>query len=184
MKIISGRFKGRNFYTAKGSKARPTSTKVREALFNILYNKVDDAIVIDLFAGSGGFGLEALSRGCSKVCFCDYDRKAIRSIQEYLDEFEVDKQEYSIYSMDFNRALMKMQSDGVLADIIYIDPPYKSDIYNSILEKCVPLINDNGTIIIEHDKRASINMANGYITTQTKRYGNTTISIFSYEGES
>ncbi len=182
MKIISGRFKGRNFYTAKGSKARPTSNKVREALFNILYNKVNNAVVIDLFAGSGGFGLEALSRGCSKVCFCDYDKKAVRAIQGYLDEYGVDRNEYSIYAIEYNRAISRMESDGIFADIIYIDPPYSSTVYNDILEKCIPLIKVNGTIIVEHDKRANITMPSGFTCNQKKHYGNTSISIFSYEG--
>ena len=182
MKIISGRFKGRNFYTAKGSKARPTSNKVREALFNILYDKIIDAVVIDLFAGSGGFGLESLSRGCSKVCFCDYDKKSAFAIQNYLNEFKVEGSEYSIYQMDYNRAIVKMESDGVYADIIYIDPPYSSGIYEDILKKCIPLIKTNGYVIIEHDKRASIAMPQGFVNTHKKQYGNTYISIFSYEG--
>lgn len=183
MKIISGRFKGRNFYTAKGSKARPTSNKVREALFNILYGKVINSVVIDLFTGSGGFGFEALSRGASKVCFCDYDRKATREIQKYLEEYKVQRDEYDIYSMDYQRAISRMESEGVLADIIYIDPPYNSKVYDDILEKCVPLIKIDGTIIIEHDKRSNITMVQGYETIQTKQYGGTQISIFRYEGE-
>ena len=183
MKIISGRFKGRNFYTAKGSKARPTSNKVREALFNILYDKVEDSVVIDLFAGSGGFGLEALSRGSMKVHFCDYDKKAARTLQGYLDEYGIEKHEYSIYAMDYSRAIAKMQSEGVLADIIYIDPPYSSNVYENILEKCVPLIKINGTIIIECDKRANVMMPDGYINIQNKQYGNTSVSIYEYEGE-
>ncbi|MEX1376409.1 MAG: 16S rRNA (guanine(966)-N(2))-methyltransferase RsmD [Eubacteriales bacterium] len=182
MKIISGRFKGRNFYTAKGSKARPTSTKVRGALFNILYNRIYNAVVVDLFAGSGGFGLEALSRGASKVCYCDYDKRAIHSIQGHLDEFRVEKKEYSMYPMEYKRALTRMETDGVLADIIYIDPPYSSSVYSSILAECIPIINIDGTVIVEHDRRATIEMAEGYSLEQTKQYGNTTVSIFRYEG--
>ena len=183
MKIISGRFKGRNFYPAKGSKARPTSNKVREALFNILYGKVAGAVVIDLFAGSGGFGLEALSRGCSKLYFCDYDKRAAYAIQGYLEEFKAEKKEYSMYAMEFNRALSKMESEGVLADIIYIDPPYSSSIYDDILEKCIPLLKIEGIVIVEYDKRANIAMPPGYANIQNKHYGNTALSIFSYEGE-
>ncbi len=183
MKIISGRFKGRNFYTAKGSKARPTSNKVREALFNMLYGKVAGSVVIDLFAGSGGFGLEALSRGCSKVYFCDYDKKSAYSIQSYLNEFKVEKNEYSIYAVECNRALAKMESEGILADIVYIDPPYSSSIYDDILEKCIPVIKIDSTVIVEHDKRANITMPAGYVSVQNKHYGNTAVSIFSYEGE-
>ena len=183
MKIISGRFKGRTFYPPKGSKARPTSNKVREALFNILYDKVTDAVVIDLFAGSGGFGLEALSRGCEKVHFCDYDRKSSHSIQEYLDAYCVDKNEYKIYAMDYKRAISKMESDGICADIIYLDPPYSSSIYEDLLERCIPLIRINSTIIVESDKRKNIAIPTGYTNTQTKQYGNTIISIFNYEGE-
>ena len=182
MKIISGRFKGRNFYTAKGSNARPTSSKVRGALFNILYNKIYNAVVVDLFAGSGGFGLEALSRGAAKACFCDYDRKAMHGIQGHLDEYGVEKKEYSLYSMEYKRALMKMETEGVLADIIYVDPPYNSKVYDSILVECIPIVNIDATVIIEHDRRAGIEMAAGYTLDQTKQYGNTTISIFRYEG--
>lgn len=183
MKIISGRFKGRNFYPAKGSKARPTSNKVREALFNILYDKIKNAVVIDLFAGSGGFGLEALSRNCSKVYFCDYDRKSIHALQEYLDNFGIHKREYGIYSMDYSRAMAKMESEGVYADVIYVDPPYSSDVYETILEKCVPLIKMNATIIIEYDKRTNIAMNEGYVNIQSKHYGNTVVDLFRYEGE-
>jgi len=85
--------------------------------------------------------------------------------------------------MDYQRAMSRMESDGVLADIIYIDPPYNSKAYENILEKCVPLIKIDGTIIIEHDKRANIDMSEGYENIQTKQYGGTQISIFRYEGK-
>lgn len=182
MKIISGRWRGRNFYTAKGTKARPTSNMVREALFNILFDKIDSAIVVDLFAGSGGFGFEALSRGASKVHFCDYERKSIRTIEGYLKDFKAQDEKYSLYAMDYKRAISKMLSNGVLSDIIYVDPPYKSNIYEDILKMCVSLINVDGIIIIEHDKRNDIIMYDGYTYLNKKRYGNTAISIFQYKG--
>jgi len=183
MKIISGRFKGRNFYPAKGTQARPTSNKVREALFNILYDSIDEAVVIDLFAGSGGFGLEALSRGCSKVHFCDRERKSCGAIKGCLEEYGVEKREYEIYPADYLRAIGRMETEGVKADILYIDPPYKSGIYDNILEQCRPVLAEGASVLIEYSSKGSIPMPAGYIKLQDKKYGNTLLSIFRYEGE-
>lgn len=182
MKIVSGRWKGRNFYPAKGSSARPTSNIIREALFNMLYGKVVDAVVVDLFAGAGGFGFEALSRGASEVHFCDIERKTVGTIKGYLEEFKADPKEYLLYFMDYKRAVSKMESFGVNADIIYVDPPYKAKYYKDVMERCKSILKKDGLIIFEHDKKVDIETVESYIFESKRRYGTTMISTYQYKG--
>ena len=149
MKIISGRLKGRSIKINKGSSFRPTLSRIREDLFNLLKHSkilninIEDTVFFDLFCGSGSIGIEALSRGAKKVIFNDIDNLNIQSVKNFLIKTELDN--YEIYNNDafINKGLISKE-----ANIVYIDPPYISDI--KLVEKNIfPQIPNNCLIIFE-----------------------------------
>ena len=153
MKIISGRLKGRSIKINKGSGFRPTLSRIREDLFNLLKHSkilninIEDTVFFDLFCGSGSIGIEALSRGAKKVIFNDIDNLNIQSVKNFLIKTELDN--YEIYNNDAftNKGLISKE-----ANIVYIDPPYISDI--KLVEKNIfPQIPKNCLIIFETDQK-------------------------------
>ena len=153
MKIISGKFKGRSITISKGNSFRPTLSRIREDIFNLLqHNKTlnvnfENLIFYDLFCGSGSIGLEALSRGAKKVIFNDIDNLNIRLIKDFLLKTEIDN--YEIYNND---AFMNKDLISKEANIVYVDPPYKSEI-KLIKEYIFPQIPNNCLIVFETNQK-------------------------------
>ncbi|MEI8124272.1 MAG: 16S rRNA (guanine(966)-N(2))-methyltransferase RsmD [Parachlamydiaceae bacterium] len=177
MHILSGIYKGKTVTSPKGLKTRPTSGRLRQALFNICQGDVDGANLLDLFAGSGAMGLEALSQGAAKVTFVDNDRESIRCIQNNIQAFEVGKATEVIYKDVFD-ALQDLNKKKKEFNIIYADPPYES------------FINKNGVkvsfstevvTLLDHliDMGSSILLPHGslFIEDAAKAAPNTTESI-------
>lgn len=125
MHIISGLYKGRKILAPKGLKTRPTSGRLREALFNICQGEIEGIAFLDLFAGSGAMGLEAYSRGAQIVTFVDNSRESIRCIQENIRTLGLEKCSRVIYG-DVFEALADLARRGNGYDLIYADPPYES----------------------------------------------------------
>jgi 16S rRNA (guanine(966)-N(2))-methyltransferase RsmD len=123
LKIISGRFRSRLLKTPKGEKTRPTLAVMRKAVFDILQSEIEDACFLDLYAGSGAMGLEALSRGASHATFVESHRPAFCCIEENTRQLDVQKS-CTLISYDTRLALKKMARDGQSFDIAYADPPY------------------------------------------------------------
>lgn len=123
MQIISGQFKGRVLSSPKGTGTRPTSGRLREALFNICVHKIADARFLDLFAGSGAIGFEALSHGARSTAFVDNNREAIRCIKANVEALELEKSSEVIFG-DVFQQLERLAKKGQSFDIIYADPPY------------------------------------------------------------
>lgn len=123
LRIIGGQFKNRPLKTPKGPQTRPSLAILRKAVFDILQDFVLEAHVLDLFAGSGAIGIEALSRGAAKATFVDKDPQASHCIRENLKQFGIEENA-SLLKADVFQALEKMASKALLFDIIYIDPPY------------------------------------------------------------
>ena len=155
MRIISGKARGTKLYTLEGEKTRPTLDRVKESLFNIIQNEIQDKVFLDLFSGSGAIGLEALSRGAKKAILCDKSRKAYEIIIKNAEKTHL-TDNAEIYNLDFKDVLQNKINQEL--DIIYLDPPYESDFVieavNLILEK--NLLNDNSIIIIETDNKGKI----------------------------
>ena len=125
MRIISGTARGLTLNTLEGDSTRPTRDMVREALFSMLLNKIPDCVFLDLFAGSGAIGIEALSRGASFCNFVDINPQAVYIIKENIKKakFENNSQ---VYNTDYKKAISKFDSN--MFDIIYVDPPYNKEI--------------------------------------------------------
>lgn len=155
MRIIGGKAKGTKLYTLEGNNTRPTLDRVKESLFNILQNDIQDSVFLDLFAGSGAIGLEAISRGAKKSILCDNSRDAVEVIKQNIKKTKFEKQ-VELYKLSFDKLLTEKINEKI--DLIYIDPPYKTNFaYEAlkiILEK--ELINPESTIVIETDREEEI----------------------------
>ena len=155
MRIIGGKARGTKLYTLDNNHTRPTLDRVKESLFNIIQNKIQDCVFLDLFSGSGAIGLEAISRGAKKAILCDDSKDAIEIIKKNIEKTHLQKQvEY--YLSPYERVLKEKINEKI--DITYIDPPYKTNlVYKSVktlLEE--KLLNDNSIIIIETDETEKV----------------------------
>src|SRR5215471_2418516 len=133
MRVIAGKFKGRRFNALHGLDVRPTSDKLRETLFNIISQRVKESHFLDLCAGSGAIGIEALSRGASKVTFIEHSRRAYKVTNENLRHCGI-KDDVQVIHQDALKALKHISADRMIKfDCIYFDPPYESDLYMPVL---------------------------------------------------
>ena len=151
MRIISGKARGTKLYTLDGENTRPTLDRVKESLFNMIQSKINDCIFLDLFSGSGAIGLEAASRGAKKVILCDSSKEAIQIIKRNIEKTHTEEQ-IELYHTSSQELLENKIKEKV--DIVYIDPPYKTnlafDSVKTILDK--EIINKNSIMIIETDE--------------------------------
>lgn len=178
MRIISGSARGMNLKSPHGKKIRPTSEKVKEAFFNIVQDSIKESWFLDLFSGSGGIGLEALSRGAKKCIFVDKDRDSIHLIRENIQLTGM-QEKASVYQGDARRVLLGFSKKEICFDIVYIDPPYK---YTKITETlCLlhqeRLLVEGGIIGVERPSRDSMWDYSPFSLQQKKNYGDTTLYL-------
>ena len=152
MRVISGKSRGKKLVSLEGDNTRPTLDRVKEALFNKIQFNIKDAIVLDLFAGSGALGIETLSRGAKEVVFCDKVPEAINVIKENVTNTNnLDKS--IIINKDYKDVLENLSNQKKKFDIIFLDPPYKTNLAIDSLQKIImsKLLTEDGIIIIETD---------------------------------
>lgn len=151
MRVISGTAKGSSLYSLEGDTTRPTLDRVKEALFNILQKDIREAIVLDLFSGSGALGIEALSRGANKTVFCDKSNNAIEMIQKNLEKTHL-REKSEIITKDYKKALQDFEGKYQF-DLIFIDPPYEADIaIEAVARICsLNLLKEQGIMVLETD---------------------------------
>ncbi len=175
MRINSGRFKYRKLEIPES--ARPTTEKVREAVFSMLIGKVEGATVLDLFAGSGSLGLEALSRGAEFCVFNEGDRKNYKILKNNIANCKAEEIS-STYNNDFRKALILANREF---EIIFVDPPYREGYYGEVFELVEEygLLADGGVIVAEHlnDNELSDKIL-GFSRTKHKRYGTIGVDFF------
>ena len=149
MRIISGKARGTKLYTLEGENTRPTLDRVKESLFSIIQNNLQDAIVIDLFSGSGALGLECLSRGAQKAYLCDKSPMAIEIIKKNIQKTHMNNNTI-VLNIDYKKSIEKINEE---TDIIFIDPPYKANIATDAIEIITnkKILRKNGIIILETD---------------------------------
>lgn len=183
MRIISGLSKGRVLETIKGMNTRPTSDRVKESLFSIIQDRIKDSIILDLFAGTGNLGFEALSRGASKAVFIDQNIKAIDAIKR--NSRNLGYEEVSeIYRNDAMRALTELSKRDIVFNIIFIDPPYCKDYEETLLSLIddKSILHNEGIIIIEHDAKTILSHRVANLECYDRRkYGGTGLSFFRKE---
>lgn len=152
MRVISGKARGTKLSSIESLSTRPTLDRVKESLFNIIQNNLKGAVVLDLFAGSGQLGIEALSRGADKAYLCDINRDAVKMIKQNLEKTKL-KDKAVVINEDYKKALRTLNTNEKF-DIIFIDPPYKEDIaVDSIIDIIhESRLKENGIMIIETDE--------------------------------
>jgi 16S rRNA (guanine(966)-N(2))-methyltransferase RsmD len=180
MRIISGSARGTKLYSPKNDKIRPTADKIKESIFNILQPITPDALVLDLFAGSGGIGLEFASRGAKKVYYVDNSRESIDLIKKNIAKCKFEEQSV-VMNLDFEAALSVMRKNDLRFDYIFIDPPYASFKNMQLIDRIFDskLMSDSGVIVLEVEKDESPAFKNIGISIKEKIYGRTKIIIIS-----
>lgn len=186
MRIIAGTVKGRTLKSLKGLETRPTLDRVREAVFNILGTKVLGANFLDLFAGTGAVGIEALSRGAAFCCFNDQNKKACEIIKENLQKCNF-VELGQVYSMDALRLISYLDGKKLIKfDVVYLDPPYISNNYSTYLQMLEEsgLLTEKSIIIAESRKNLNLEETYQRLKLQKKRsYGDTIIWFYKFFGE-
>ena len=181
MRVISGKARGTKLYTLDGNTTRPTLDRVKESVFNIIQNDIRDAVVLDLFSGSGAISIEAASRGAKKVIACDKSKEAINIINKNIQKTHLEEK-IDVYNLNYIECLNKLKNTEF--DLIYLDPPYKTDYAINAIEHIIKehLINENSKIIVETDDEQileEIEKENLQIIDKRK-YGRAIITFLKY----
>ena len=189
MRISAGQLKGRKIAVKKESgrgerdDIRPTSSKVREALFDILRNDIPGSSFLDLYAGTGAVGFEALSRGAARTCFVEHDRADAKEISQYVSKMGLDGMT-EVFTGTAERFLKRTEVAEVTFDIIFADPPYASD----EIEKILPIIDDGdilttgGCLVVEHPSKKTITTpCKALRPIKNYKYGDTMLTLYRKE---
>ncbi len=180
LRVISGEAKGHKLKTVKGNTTRPTTDRVKESLFNIIAGFVGDAEVLDLFAGTGNLGIEALSRGANSAVFVDKSRECSNVILENLTHTRL-LERSTIITSEVGLAISRLANEGKRFSLIFLDPPYNKNFVEKTLNYISKsdIILDNGLIVAEHDYIDSVPESIDHIKLlRSERYGDTVISFF------
>ncbi len=178
MRIVAGQFGGRVLRAPSGTATRPTSERVRQAIFNVLGEPPANCHVLDLFAGSGAMGIEALSRGAVHATFVDSGRPALQTLRANLDSLRIDANAVTIRPIDAVRAVTERPPSPW--HWVFIDPPYRTALATeTALALPVASLTPDATVIIEHDRRNSPTPTLGALTLADQRkYGDTVVSYY------
>jgi 16S rRNA (guanine966-N2)-methyltransferase len=180
MRVIAGDLGGRRIQAPSGRATRPTSDRVREALFSMLED-VGEASVLDLFAGSGGLGIEALSRGAAEAVFVERDASALRALQANLASLNLAAPRARVRRSEALAALRSARRRQETYDLVFIDPPYAEahDWGPELSVVLAPLLAPAARVIVESDRRAPLQLA--MQVERERRYGDTTIKIHRHQ---
>ena len=184
MRVVGGALRGRRLASFKGSAIRPTSDKVREAVFNLLGARTEVPLksVLDLFAGTGAMGIEALSRGAERAVFVERDAGAVSVIKKNLAACGVEgaAKVLKIEALSALRSLLKGDQGF---DLIIIDPPYGSPLVVEVLSDCRAILKPGGFVVLEVSKRTPLDGApEGLLVVSEKLYGDTLVYVFKRNG--
>ena len=191
MRIIAGKAKGRVFDAPKGISTRPTLDRVKEAMFGMVQFDVQDRRVLDLFAGSGNLGLEALSRGASHVVFCDADRSAAKLVEHNLCSLGFEGMG-SVFSSDCFSLLDQLALRHDSFSLVLLDPPYASGLLERVISELVDrkLLKNNAIILAEHSRKKPIdanalceNARNNLEFREPRKYGEVGVTYIRYFGD-
>ena len=181
MRVITGSARGRVLTTLEGNDVvRPTTDKVKEAMFSIIQFDIEGRRVLDLFAGAGQLGIEALSRGARKAVFVDLSRESIKVVNENLEHCNL-KENATVFNGD---GLSYLKTTREKFDIVFIDPPYKKQLTAKALSLVLNVLNDGGIIVCETDIKEELPEAIGeYTVAKQDTYSKTKLTIYRYNGD-
>jgi 16S rRNA (guanine966-N2)-methyltransferase len=183
MRVIAGRYGGRRLTAPKGRTTRPTSDRVREALFAMLDEDIHGARVLDLFAGTGALGIEAISRGAQKVVFVERARSAIRALEANVAVLGLTAEQAEIRREDAEAALRRAREGEETYDLVLVDPPYvrASELGPRLTARLEGLLAPGARVVVESDRRAPLELGLGLECEKERRYGDTVIAIHRHE---
>lgn len=178
MRVISGKYKGTNIIGYDIDGTRPTQDRVKESLFGIIQEYIRDSHVLDLFSGSGNLGIEALSNYAEFSYFVDNNKMCCDTIKSNLDK--VKETNYKILNTDYNDALNYFKNNSIKFDLIFLDPPYKLEVLDNILDKITSydLLNNDGLVICEYENDTFKEDYNNLELIKNKKYGYKNIRIY------
>ena len=177
MRIIAGKYKHRLIYWPDDPNIRPTKDRIREAVFAVL-NNIEGKVFLDLYAGSGSIGLEAISRGAKKVYFVDRGIPAIKCIKSNIEALDINE-DYELLKMSDLEALNLFKANNIKFDIIFLDPPYKDGLYEEIIDYILDndLISSYGIIIAESDHQLVVDHQR-IIKSKQYKYGEIIVTFY------
>jgi len=184
VRVIAGQAKGRKLKAVKGITTRPTADRVKEALFNILRERIDDCYFLDLYAGTGSIGIEALSRGAKKAFFVDAEKQAVQVIKEnlFLTNFI---EQAEIYQQNVSKATLLLGKKNQQFDLIFLDPPYYQGLEEQTLKAIEHnnLLQEQGLVIVEHLHKNSLpSTVENLCLMRSEKYGDTSLSFYQKGG--
>lgn len=175
MRVITGIARGKNLKTLEGNDVRPTSQKVKEAVFSAIQFDIEGRRVLDLFAGSGQLGIEALSRGADSAVFVDNSNASIKIIKQNIENAGL-LDNAKVYTADYS-SFTAMCRDTF--DIVFLDPPYQKGMLLPALKSVLPLMSDYGIIICEYPPEVELpEEIGGFGIAKTYRYGKINVSVY------
>lgn len=182
MRIIAGSLKGMRLSPPTGNKVRPTTDKVKESIFNIIMGYVENAVVVDLFAGTGNLGLEAISRGAAKCYFGDRSKESMALVKKNIASCKVQDKSVTILG-DYTFVLNKIPEK---ADVIFLDPPYAV----GAIEECLQaisqsgILSEEGIVVTEHNSKEPLPQRVGSLYKEKeRRYGSVGITVYGLDSE-
>lgn len=184
VRVISGSARGLKLNTPGDDRVRPTTDRVKESMFNIVQDWVYDSQVLDLFAGSGALGIEALSRGASQAVFCDNSLDSIKIIKSNIEKARVADRSQIVIG-DFKRCLRDMEAKNQSFDMIFVDPPYYEGLFEEVLDtiRSCKILKKDGIVIVEHDAKKPIGQVEGLEVYKEKKYGITMLTFYCLEDD-
>lgn len=177
MRVISGKYKGKNIIGFDIEGTRPTMDRIKESLFAIVQNIIKDSTCLDLFAGSGSLGIEAISNGAKSCYFVDSNKIAIEKIKNNIKCIQI-KEEYHLINKNHLSALREFNEQNIKFDLIFLDPPYDLNLINNTLNVIFEynLLTDNGYIVCEYENE--LVETNKFELIKFKKYGSKFIKIY------
>ena len=178
MRVVAGKYRGKNLASPKDDRVRPTTTRIKETLFNVLQGYSQDAVVLDLFAGSGALGIECISRGAKEVVFVDNNKDSIELVRKNLQGIDGN---FNVVNSDFSGVLRNAYVTGKKFDMIFVDPPYASGLGELALGLIfdLDLLADGGVIVFEHGAEKTYEVSDKRYKQRTKKMGTVVAEFIS-----
>ena len=179
MKVISGYLKGRNIDGYMVETTRPTMARVKESMFASIQNYIENAVILDLFCGSGSLGIEAISMGAEKCYFVDNNKNIIKYLNKNINSLNINDKS-SVVEKDYRNALLYFKNNNIKFDIVLVDAPYKMEVMEEIvyLINEYNLINDNGLLVLEYSFDKLKDKYNNLELVKYKKYSDKFVSIY------
>lgn len=185
MRVISGKLKGKKLFSLKGQSLRPTSDRVKEAIFDILQDQIRGQKVLDLFAGTGALGIEALSRGARSAVFVEESTRSLAALRKNIKECRL-KEQAEVLAREAQTGIKILETRGESFELIFLDPPYGRGLARRVLQALSrsSIVSPGTLIVAEHSLSEELDSIPSWQRVDLRRYGRTQVSFFSLKKES